>query len=206
MKRFVDFLLFLVLALTVGYIVYAMRDGQGLEPAGPTPATRPAPTQASGAPVAPAIVPTFTLLPASVTIPTRTATLTPLPTRTPTRTPAASLTPLPSSTPTAGPTLSPQDPEINDGIERGNVIIRAIEAYHADQGHYPSTLGILVPDYLAEVPVTVTDQAFMYRLFDGTGPLSAEVYWLAFKVLRRAHTSCTYYRRLDYWDCNYASP
>jgi len=204
MKRFVDILLFLVLILMVVYLVRAARAADSPNSSAPTP--RPAATNTFVPIVTPGKLPTFTLVPASVTIPTKTATPTPLPTWTPTRTPPATATPTASSTPTSGPTFSPQDPEINDGIERGNLLIVAIETYHSAEGHYPSTLSILVPDYISAIPLTVTEQPFMYRLFDDSSPLAQEVYWLAFKVLRRAHTACTYFRRLDYWDCNFVSP
>jgi hypothetical protein len=38
------------------------------------------------------------------------------------------------------------------GISRYDVVINAIEKYHADMGHYPPTLEALVPAYLASVP------------------------------------------------------
>ncbi len=207
MKRFVDILLFAVLILMVVYIVRAARAAEGPNSGAPT--LKPVAINVTNTFVpilTPGKQPTLTLVPASVTIPTKTRTATPPPTRTPTRTPPATATPTASITPTSGPTFSPQDPEINDGIERGNRLIVAIEAYRSAEGHYPSTLSVLVPDYISAIPLTVTEQTFMYRLFDDSSPLAQEVYWLAFKVLRRAHTACTYFRRLDYWDCNFVSP
>jgi hypothetical protein len=207
MKRLVDILLFGILILVIVYIVRAARAADSPNSGAPTRGPVGINVTNTFVPIpAPGKQPTLTLVPASVTIPTRTATLTPPPSRTPTHTPPATATPTASGTPTSGPTLSPQDPEINDGIERGNLLIVAIESYHSAEGHYPSALSVLVPDYISEVPLTVTEQPFMYRLFDGNSPLAQEVYWLAFKVLRRAHTACTYYRRLDYWDCNFVSP
>jgi hypothetical protein len=206
MKRLVDFLLLLVLFLSVGYIVAVKKD--------PAPIVTTRPTQAplvgratetlapSAAGFIPAILPTSTLMPASVTIPTKTPTRTPSPSPMPTRTIPASATPVPSAT----PSVSPQDPEIQAGLEVGNEIIVAIEAYRADQGHYPGALSDLVPDYFIAIPETKTAQPYLYRFFDSSDPMAAEVYWLSFKVLRRAHTSCTYYRRIDYWDCNFLSP
>jgi hypothetical protein len=65
---------------------------------------------------------------------------------------------------------------------------------------------LLVPDYLSAIPLTETGRPFFYRLFGGTGPMAPEVYWLAFKVESKDHVTCTYMRRLDYWDCNFESP
>lgn len=206
MKRLIDFLLFLVLILSVGYLVVVNKDPADVTTAGPTPipfAARATQTQApSAAGFIPVILPTSTLLPASVTIPTKTPTHTPSPSPVPTRTMLASATPKPSVT--ASP--SPQDPEIQAGIEGGNEVIMAIEAYRADNGHYPGELSDLIPEYFLTLPVTKTSQPYLYRFFDASDPMAAEVYWLSFKVLRRAHTACTYYRRIDYWDCNFLSP
>jgi hypothetical protein len=147
---------------------------------------------------------TATLIPASVTIPTNTSTVTALPTETATK--------LPTSTPTVTVTLGTDSPisqigqEIKSAIDRGNSIIKAIEAFHTAKGQYPTTLNALVPLYLPRIPITSTGQAFFYRLFDATSPLESEVYWLSFRAVNQDHVSCTYYRRLDYWDCNFESP
>ncbi len=92
------------------------------------------------------------------------------------------------------------------GIQSGDRIIRAIEAFHNAQGIYPPNLDALVPDYFPVIPVTTTDQIFYYRLFDPSGPMASEVYWLSFRLEYKPHTICTYLRRLDYWDCNPESP
>lgn len=89
---------------------------------------------------------------------------------------------------------------------QGDVIIQAIEAYHLDQGIYPLSLNDLVPQYLPVIPVTLTGQAYFYRFFDAADPMADEMYWLAFRVTDQEHVTCTYLRRLEYWDCNYASP
>jgi hypothetical protein len=96
--------------------------------------------------------------------------------------------------------------EIKTGIERGNLIIKAIEAYHAAKGTYPPALNDLSPTYLSVIPITSTGQAFFYRLFDGNSPLASDVYWVSFRAINQDHVSCTYFRKLDFWDCNYASP
>jgi hypothetical protein len=98
------------------------------------------------------------------------------------------------------------DREIEDGIERGNLIVQAIEAYTRAKGFYPAGLDDLVPDYLSELPLTSTDQPFFYRVFDRTTVMSPEIYWVSFRVVSLNNVTCTYYRRLQYWDCNFASP
>lgn len=205
MRKLIDPLLVLILTVTVGYLVLvANREGPGSDSAAATPSQASAssatilPTRTS----VPTDVPTATLIPASVTAPTKTAT--PRPTRPPTAT--ATITPTASSIPTRAPTESALEREIADGIARGNRIVQAIEAYHTAQGQYPPSLDALVPAYLSGIPLTEMDRPFFYRLFDGSSPLASEVYWLAFRVESRDHVTCTYMRRLDYWDCNFASP
>ncbi|HEX2698360.1 MAG TPA: hypothetical protein VHM28_11690, partial [Anaerolineales bacterium] len=148
----------------------------------------------------PTLVLTPTLLPASVTVPTKTS----LPTVTPTLPPTA--TPISMATATVRVTESAADHEINKGIQMGNQIVKAIEAYHTDMGFYPSDLTALMPHYLSIVPITEAGRPFFYRLFDAASPMAPEVYWLAFRIDSMSHVTCTYMRRLDYWDCNYLSP
>lgn len=98
------------------------------------------------------------------------------------------------------------DLEIEDGIERGNRVVQAIEAYTRAEGFYPATLDDLSPDYLSELPFTSTDQAFFYRVFERTTIMSPEIYWVSFRVASQSNLTCTYYRRIQYWDCNFSSP
>ena len=197
----------LILVVTIGYLILTGDGENGADASAASTASgtsvRPVsvtvlPTRTS----APTDVPTSTLIPASVTVPTK--TVTPRPTLPPTST--ATITPTASPAPTKAPTGSALDKEIADGITRGNRIVQAIEAYHNAQGQYPPALVSLVPTYLSGIPLTEKDRPFFYRLFDGNGPLASEVYWLAFRVESRDHVTCTYMRRLDYWDCNFASP
>jgi hypothetical protein len=205
MKKFVDVLLAVILLAALGYLIYAANTGGDAPP----PASMTSTLTATLLPISnstPSQVVTFTLVPASVTIPTRTITPKPTLTKTPTLTPTATATPTASATPTRIPTQSSLEQEIANGIERGNQIVKAIEAYHAAQGQYPPDLDMLVPAYISGIPLTVNNRPYFYRLFDGTGPLAAEVYWLSVRAESRDHVTCTYMRRLDYWDCNFASP
>lgn len=40
----------------------------------------------------------------------------------------------------------------DETIRRGNLVVRALEQYHADRGQYPTTLSELVPDFIDTVP------------------------------------------------------
>jgi hypothetical protein len=203
MKNGIDLLLILVLLLTVGLLVFF---GFGVGNTVELPSSITSSTSTEGARItettAPTIVQTATLMPASVTIPTKTLTYTPKPTQTATRTPTATTT-MTQSTITP---FSSLDQEIKTGIERGNKVIQAIEAYHTSKGVYPPTLNELSPAYLSDIPITSTGQAYFYRLFEGSSPLAADVYWVSFRAINQDHVACTYFRRLDYWDCDYASP
>jgi hypothetical protein len=203
MKNGIDFILILVLLAAIGALVYfGLDDGNKVEI--PSPITASTPTEAASIPETsvPTSAQTATLIPASVTIPTKTATLTSLPTATVTRTPTATIT----STSSINTPASSLAQEIHTGIERGNRIIMAIEAYHKAKGTYPPTLNELSPAFLSDLPITSTGQAYFYRLFDGSSPLASDVYWVSFRAINQDHVACTYFRMLDYWDCNYTSP
>jgi len=209
MKNGIDLLLILVLLATIGLLIFfGMGD---LSPVvTPTATFSSIPvfsTTGTGSTTptsSPTSMPTFTLIPASITIPTNTVTAPPPPTETATLTPTTTLT----ATATVGTDspISQIGQEIKSGIERGNTIVKAIEAYHSANGQYPPTLNALVPIYLSGIPITLTGQAFFYRLFDGSSPLASDVYWVSFRAINQDHVACTYFRRLDYWDCNFASP
>jgi len=183
MKKGIDLFLILVLLVTVGLLVYfGLGSGNTVEP----PSSNPTSTYTTTAPVTETSTPTstltVTLVPTLIIIPTDTIT-------------AGVVTP-----------LSPLEQEIKNGMERGNRIIQAIEAYHTTKGEYPPTLNELLPTYLSDIPMTLTGQAYSYRLFDGSSPLADEVYWVSFRAINQDHVACTYFRRLDTWDCDYASP
>jgi hypothetical protein len=209
MKNGIDLVLILVLLATIGLLIYfGMGDVSTV--VAPTSTFTPnfvssSTGAASSTPTSiPTKAPTATLIPASVTIPTKTLTITPLPTKTPTQTPTSTLTP--TATLGTDSPVSQVGQEIKSGIQRGNTIVKAIEAYHAAKGQYPDTLNGLVPAYLSDIPITTTGEAFFYRLFDPNSPLASEVYWVSFRAIDQDHVACTYFRRLDYWDCNFASP
>lgn len=203
MKKGIDLLLILVLLVTVGLLVYfGLGSGNTVE----LPSPNPTSTFTTAAPVTETLAPTSVLsatpVPTLVIVPTGTATFIPQPTNTTTTTPTASDT----VTVVVVTPLSLIDQEIKTGMERGNRIIHAIEAYHSAKGEYPPTLDVLLPIYLSDIPMTSTGQAYFYRFFEDSSPLADEVYWVSFRAINQDHVACTYFRRLDTWDCDYASP
>jgi len=207
MKRSIDFLLILPLFLVIVFIVFAYRTGAitDLFAAG-----TPLPIGQGTVSVTPTILSVVVPYSTSTISRTSTPTLTPAPSSTPTQaiTPIPSLTDTPAPTNTAASTAAgtPASLEIDSGIETGNEIVRAIERFYVDQGHYPAALNELLPAHLPALPVTLTGQPYFYRFFDAAHPMASEGYWLAFRVIEQENITCTYLRRLEYWDCNYASP
>jgi hypothetical protein len=125
------------------------------------------------------------------------ATALPRPTANPSRTLLATL---------PGPTQLATDAEIADGIFRAARIIEALEAYSRDYGEYPTVLEALVPGYVPEIPMTMTGQPFVVRVFAAGDVLVDEVYWLSFRVSQPESSRCTYLKRLQYWDCGPSGP
>jgi hypothetical protein len=205
MRRVVDIFLVLVLLAAIGYFFFVLGDEMG----GVWFET-PTPARISTATQPPALTPTRTpglgLTTTSSATLSVTATRTATSTRTPTATTSPSATASAEATPAAAVGGREVEDEINAGIQTGNLIVQAIEAFQQAQDQYPSGLQDLVPVFMPEIPVTATGQEYFYRLFDDTTLMSDELYWVAFKVSLRDHVECTYLRRLDYWDCNFASP
>ena len=203
MKKGIDLFLILVLLATIGLLVF-FGLGSGNKVDQPSPYLTSTFTAAAQVtePLRPTSFLTATPVLTFVVTPTGTATFiyqtadTTINTPTSTDTVTASVV-----TP-----LSPLEQEINTGMERGNRIILAIEAYRSAKGDYPPSLDPLLPTYLSDIPMTSTGQAYFYRLFDGTSPLADEVFWVSFKAINQDHVACTYFRRLETWDCDYVSP
>ena len=207
MKKTLEVLLILPVLLVLVYVVIAVRTGAlpNLFAAG-TPASID-PEAAGIAQVIPS--PVIPNSPSTILL-TATRAFVPLPTFTltqvPTQTASLTATPTATTTTTSTPTGTPTSQEIDGGIAIGNGIVQAIEHYAFDRGHYPASLTDLLPAYLPGIPLTLTGQQYFYRSFDAAHLLAGEGYWLAFRVIESEHLTCTYLRRLAYWDCNYASP
>lgn len=198
----------LTFAAYVGYL-YVSREGAGWNP---LPALSPAVSATE--PGSPALHPSTARLPSPSTTtpvpskPPAQPSASPEPTSTPTPSPTAKPTSTPSRTPTADPT--PTSPTAVDetiaGIEVGGRIIEALESYRAAHGAYPTDLSALVPDYLSEIPESPAGRPFAYRSFPAGHVMASELYWLAFALAEEPGIACTYYRRLQYWDCDAILP
>jgi hypothetical protein len=206
LKEMLDALIVLALIAAVAFLIYYFmrRDGNLSGLGTPQPGTELVTLQ------------TIETRPAALVAPA-TPTRTPIPTQSPTVAPIPSATSRPTTTSASRPAITatlvnnsgsqlPLDAEMREGIERGDQIVQAIEAYNQNNGFYPPTLADLVPDYLPEVPVTNTGQLFFYRVFERTTVMSPEIYWVSFRVVSQNNVTCTYYRRIQHWDCNFSSP
>jgi hypothetical protein len=206
LKEMLDALIVLALIASVAFLIFFLVRREGNLPASGTalPGTAVLTSQ-----------PTETRGPTRVL--SASPTRTPVPTQSPTVAPTPTATSRPTTTPASRPAITatlvnnsttqlPLDVEMKDGIERGDRIVQAIEAYNQAKGFYPPALADLVPDYLPDVPVTSSGQPFFYRVFERTTVMSPEIYWVAFRVASQDHVTCTYYRRIQFWDCNFASP
>lgn len=85
---------------------------------------------------------------------------------------------------------------INGNIERGNTVVEAIKHYQEDHGSLPEQLDILLPDYLSEIPKTITGGSYTFTLS------YIDIYMLCFDV-PGAHPGCCYLHRHEAWDCSY---
>jgi hypothetical protein len=202
-REVLDALLLIVILIAIAFLVYYLQIPPEDRPSIPDLIPRDTKT--------PTI--TYTAIPTRLLVLTPPAARTQTPTASPSLTaalsPTATLTPQRVSGTTPVPTSTIRlsvDTEIADGIERGNRIVEAIEAYITAKGFYPAALDDLVPDYLPELLLTITNQPFLYRVFERTTVMSPELYWVSFRVVSENNVTCTYYRRLQYWDCNFSSP
>jgi hypothetical protein len=188
MRRVIDILLVLGLLLAIGYLFLVRGDELGgvwFGAATPTEFRLPTRVVTFAATPTPLRLGTPTPTPTGAVTATRTATASP--TATPSRTPTVT----PTATETA-PLPPPVQQEIGAGIELGYQIVQAIEDYNQAEGQYPAGLAALIPAFLPELPVTENGQEYFYRRFDAVSGVE--------------HATCTYLRRLDYWDCNFESP
>ena len=87
--------------------------------------------------------------------------------------------------------------ERETGMQQGNEIVVAIEKYHKETSRYPENLNELVPVYLNEIPLTITEEQFEYKLVE------PQLYYLSFLLRRRAERfACTYMGDLKTWECS----
>jgi hypothetical protein len=205
MRRFADFLLVLILLGATGVLFFVLGDRMGgVWFATPTPTARILPTRTATPPALPSPARSLTSTSTPAVTATRTVTASRTPTSTATTQPSETAAQEALNTPPAASNALAD--EINAGIQTGDQIVDAVEAYRLAEGQYPFVLEDLVPVFLPEIPVTGAGQEYYYRPFEESSPLAGELYWVAFKLASQEHATCTYLRRLDFWDCNFASP
>ena len=88
---------------------------------------------------------------------------------------------------------------LNENIEIGNLVVKAIEQYNLDHGKYPDSLQDLIPDYFDSPIITTYGKEFHYEVnnFYNTN------YIFSFKLeLNRmnATSGCRYIEE-DFWEC-----
>ena len=98
-----------------------------------------------------------------------------------------------------------QAEEFDTGKTTGNSIVNALEEYYLENGVYPETLEVLIPNYLSELPTTITGQMFNYKLLSIE---SSNPYSLSFPLSTKISTACYYFRSLELqglnpWDCGF---
>lgn len=79
----------------------------------------------------------------------------------------------------------------------GNKIITGIKQYEQKYGVPPETLNSLVPEFLSEIPQTVSGNSFVYTPKDKS---AYDDWTLTFDVASN-DTGCTYISHLENWDC-----
>lgn len=93
---------------------------------------------------------------------------------------------------------------INKGIETGNILISAIEAYLDDHLDPPKELEELIPKYINHVPDgPISD--YVYLTQPSKTIIANEPYSLCFDYNEHG-LNCVYLRYLDIWDCGYYTP
>jgi len=211
MRKYASLILLLPVLTFAAYLgyLYISRDGAAWNPL-PALSRAGSPTEHGS----PQLQLTTALLPITSTTtpapsqPAVQLSPTPQATSTPTLAPTVKPTFTPSSTPTASPTATNPAAldEASAGIEVGGRIIEAIESYRAARGAYPIELSALVLDYFSAIPETPAGRPFAYRSFAADHIMASELYWLAFGLAEQPGIACTYYRRLEYWDCDAILP
>ena len=78
-------------------------------------------------------------------------------------------------------------------------IIEAIDKYIHDYGRAPERLGVLVPNYLFELPVSTRNAKFEYH-----NRFDIDIYMLCFvqRDWRGRNFGCCYLKRFEDWDCS----
>ena len=88
------------------------------------------------------------------------------------------------------------DDQIESNKERASQIIQAIDAYAQEHGQFPEQLDVLVPEYITEIPKTVQDWDFSYRV------LMSGHYELGFDLASIPDKGCGYASKYEEWECS----
>ncbi|MGI6250545.1 MAG: hypothetical protein ACOYKD_04195 [Anaerolineaceae bacterium] len=119
-----------------------------------------------------------------------------------TNTPMFFINDLPDPTPIGS--YDVDDYNTNTGIERGNILISALEAYIEDHLEPPQALIELVPTYINQIPSAPVG-SFFYLSQPSQKIVANEMYTLSFERNKQGLT-CEYLRYLRLWDCGYFTP
>ena len=101
-------------------------------------------------------------------------------------------------------TVSPQlynvldQPTAEEGQERANELIKALEQYKADTGRYPSELGVLIPTYLSAIPQPARGAQYEYVLLS-----NEDEFTISFDVgISMDGDYCEYISKTRIWQCS----
>ncbi len=101
-------------------------------------------------------------------------------------------------------TVSPQlynvldQPTAQEGQERANELIKALEQYKADTGSYPSELEVLVPNYLSAIPQPARGAQYEYELLS-----NGDEFTISFDVgISMDGDYCEYISTTRIWQCS----
>ncbi|MBI5650570.1 MAG: hypothetical protein HZC40_09025 [Chloroflexi bacterium] len=80
--------------------------------------------------------------------------------------------------------------------QRAQPIIEALDKYMQDRGVAPPKLGVLVPEYLPKLPMSLENAEFEYSTV-------VDIYTLCFgeRTWNGKSYGCCYLRRFEEWDC-----
>jgi hypothetical protein len=90
------------------------------------------------------------------------------------------------------------------GINIGNTLVKALEAFYEANGRYPSNLDELIPKYISEIPMTITKQPYEYsQLYPSE--FNKEPFHLSFVVANAKNEQCSYFKFVlpnkAIWEC-----
>lgn len=86
--------------------------------------------------------------------------------------------------------------EIKNNQGRAIEIINALTRYEQEHGRFPDQLDLLVPAYLAQIPITSSGKDFSCELD------TLEGFYLTFYLDSDETLACSYNQRLKGWDCS----